>query len=645
MKMKDANIILIDQEKFTYSNGWEHVTEAIDEVILKLEQRTKTKLHETIFFIYSHFIDEKTKDIKKVYLDKVKDLVKRLNLKALGYIEAYEAVLHYLEKKEELPLTAILIELDHSNLSVFVYRRGELTYLKVLAHTDKLIDDLLMSFMEIKGRFVLPSRIILYNSKDLDNESTEIVTYRWSEELFIQLPRVEIVKEHELIQGLLEVFAEQYGKNTTGAIFTEAKPKEEVMGFVIGGDVAKAKNIKEEIILPARISSTFIADKISSFTQKILTLPKIINKRWTVLAGIILILAGLFLNEYFFHRATLTLFLPSKSIKKDLSVTSDNLTISTDSKTVDLKDSKPTTGKKEIGEKAKGSITLHNFDDSEKTFAKGTSLETGGLKFSLDQEVKIASASVVTINGGVVKQPGKAKVGATADTLGNQSNIASGKQFKIADLSSSQYFGLNESAFTGGTKKDLKTVAKKDMDDLLKNIGIFAKKQKTDLSQAKKNSDAKILTQLTEVEIAKEKFDKEVGEEADTISLQAEVKLTAYSYTDKEMKDVILKILTKDAEKGFELSNNKLSYSIKDAAKKGNEVTINVSSDAKSIKDVSADEVIKKVSGKNTGNLKNLLTENFKIEGYELTVKPKIPLLQNLMPFFEKNITVKISSL
>ena len=645
MKMKDANIILIDQEKFTYSNGWEHVTEAIDEVILKLEQRTKTKLHETIFFIYSHFIDEKTKDIKKVYLDKVKDLVKRLNLKALGYIEAYEAVLHYLEKKEELPLTAILIELDHSNLSVFVYRRGELTYLKVLAHTDKLIDDLLMSFMEIKGRFVLPSRIILYNSKDLDNESTEIVTYRWSEELFIQLPRVEIVKEHELIQGLLEVFAEQYGKNTTGAIFTEAKPKEEVMGFVIGGDVAKAKNIKEEIILPARISSTFIADKISSFTQKILTLPKIINKRWTVLAGIILILAGLFLNEYFFHRATLTLFLPSKSIKKDLSVTSDNLTISTDSKTVDLKDSKPTTGKKEIGEKAKGSITLHNFDDSEKTFAKGTSLETGGLKFSLDQEVKIASASVVTINGGVVKQPGKAKVGATADTLGNQSNIASGKQFKIADLSSSQYFGLNESAFTGGTKKDLKTVAKKDMDDLLKNIGIFAKKQKTDLSQAKKNSDAKILTQLTEVEIAKEKFDKEVGEEADTISLQAEVKLTAYSYTDKEMKDVILKILTKDAEKGFELSNNKLSYSIKDAAKKGNEVTINVSSDAKSIKDVSADEVIKKVSGKNTGNLKNLLTENFKIEGYELTVKPKIPLLQNLMPFFEKNITIKISSL
>src|SRR3989344_3745165 len=209
MKSENSNLILLDQEKFAYSNGWEHLTEDIDEIILKLEQRTKVQVHETIFFIYSHFIDEKTKEIKKPFLAKIKELVKNLNLKALGYIECYEAVLHYLEKKEELPLTGVLVELDKANLSVFIYKRGELAYSKVLAHTDNLIDDLLTCFSEIKGKFLLPSRIILYDSKDMDNESTEIVTYRWSEELFVQLPRVEVVKEHELIQGLLGVFEEQ----------------------------------------------------------------------------------------------------------------------------------------------------------------------------------------------------------------------------------------------------------------------------------------------------------------------------------------------------------------------------------------------------------------------------------------------------
>ena len=52
---------------------------------------------------------------------------------------------------------------------------------------------------------------------------------------------------------------------------------------------------------------------------------------------------------------------------------------------------------------------LHNFEDNEKSFPKGTVLETGGLKYSLDQEVKVASASVITIEGGLVKQPGKVK--------------------------------------------------------------------------------------------------------------------------------------------------------------------------------------------------------------------------------------------
>ena len=651
MKMDGSNVVLLDQEKFLYPDGLEHLTEAVDEVILKLEQRTKVRLHETIFFIYSHFVDEKTKEIKKVYLDKVKDLVKKLNLKALGYIESYEAVIHYLEKKEEMPLTAVLLELDHSNLSVFVYKRGELTYAKVLAHTDNLIDDLLTSFTEIKGKFVLPSRIILYNSKDLDNESTEIVTYRWSEELFVQLPRVEILKEHELIQGMLGVFAEQYGKKTTSTIFTENKTKEEVLGFVIGEDVTEVKEPKQEMISTEKpqaqsgFSLSSISDKFMGLIKNVADLPKFFNKKWTIIAGLILIIAGIFLNEYFLHKASLTLFLQSQSIKKELNLTTADLNIKTESKTVDLNDTKATSGKKEIGEKAKGSVTIHNFDDNEKTFSKGSILETGGLKFSLDQEVKVASASVITINGGLVKQPGKAKTTATANEIGNQSNIASGKQFKIADFPNALYFAINESAFTGGTKKEIKTTAKKDMDDLSKNIEVLAKKQKIDVTKNNKNPDNQILNQLTEIDITEEKFDKEVGEEGNSLNLESKVKITVYFFNKKEITDVLAKTLAGESEKGFELKKDKLTYSVKDASVKGDVISLIVSAEAKSIRDISVKDVMKRVKGKNTGSLENLLKKDFKVQGYKLDVKPDIPFLQNLMPFFDKNIMIKISSL
>lgn len=651
MRMENSHVVLLDQEKFSYPDGWEHLTEAVDEVLLKLEQRTKVKLDDTIFFIYSHFIDEKTKEIKKVYLDKIKDLVKKLNLKALGYIESYEAVINYLQKKEELPLTAILIELDHSNLSVFIYKRGELTYAKNLSHTDNLIDDLLMCFMEIKGRFLLPSRIILYNSKDLDNESTEIVTYRWSEELFVQLPRVEIVKEHEVIQGLIGVFANQYGQKVSEAAFTEQKSKEEVMGFVIGGDVEEKKTVpvksqtaEKSAILP-KISFEPLTKRLKNFGMFFKSAPKIFSKKWTILIGILLIITGILLNEYFIHKANLTLFLPSKAIKKEIELNSSDITFDTLEKTVKLIDTKSTTGKKEIGEKAHGSVTVHNFDDNEKTFSKGTSLETSGLKFSLDQDVKIASASVVTINGGVVKQPGKAKVNVTADQIGPQGNVSSGKQFKIGDFPTSLYFGLNDSAFAGGSKKEIKTAAKKDLEDLRKSIEAQAKKQKIDLSEDKKSTDSRILNQLTEVVITDEKFDKEVGEEAYAIKLEAKVKIKVYTYKDKALSDVVVKNLAADSEKGFELKKDKLSYSIKDAVKKAGEITIRVDAVGNSIKDIASSEVITIVKGKNRDNIEKLMKDKYEIQGFQLEIEPNIPILKNYLPFFAKNISLKLSSL
>ncbi|MBI4008987.1 hypothetical protein HY357_02035, partial [Candidatus Roizmanbacteria bacterium] len=287
IKMVDSRLVLVDEEKFSYSNSWDNLTEDVDELILKLEGRTKVHLDETIFFVYSHFIDEKSKEIKKMYLHTVKNLVKKLELKALGYIECYEAVVNYLEKKEELPLTAVLIELNSADLSVFIYKRGTLAYSKIIAHTDNLIDDLVMCFQEVKGKFLLPSRIILYNSKDLEDEATQIVTHRWSEELFIQLPRVQIVKEHEIIQGLLSVFGEQFSKKKTNVEFEEKKSPQNVLGFVIGEEIGEKTFDSNRAAKPSmQISFSFMRQGLSSFIDKLSLIPRIVSKKLIILLGL-----------------------------------------------------------------------------------------------------------------------------------------------------------------------------------------------------------------------------------------------------------------------------------------------------------------------------------------------------------------------
>ncbi len=85
----------------------------------------------------------------------------------MGYIECYEAVSSYLVEKEQTPLTAILIELDITQLTILIYKGGRLSYRQVLPRSDNIISDLVTGFEELKGSSLLPARIILYNSKDL----------------------------------------------------------------------------------------------------------------------------------------------------------------------------------------------------------------------------------------------------------------------------------------------------------------------------------------------------------------------------------------------------------------------------------------------------------------------------------------------
>lgn len=647
LKSEDVKIVLLDQEKFNYTDGWEHLAEDIDNLIVKLEQRTKVKLLDTIFFVYSHFIDEKTKEIKKPYLQKIKDLVKSLNLKALGYIECYEAIIHYLGKREELPLTAVILELDKSELSVFVYKRGKLVYTKTLAHTDNLVDDLLSCFTEIKGKFLLPSRIILYNSKDLDNESTAIVTYRWSEEFFVQLPRVEIVKEHELIQGLLDVFAEQFQHKAKQAEFTDRQSPSEIMGFVIGGDVAVTKKDVPSKSAPSsfpQVSIVPLLTNIKLIFYKIKAFIFSLGKKWTISLGIILIVSSLFLNEYFLHKADLTVFLPAIKMQKDVLLNSDELSIQSVSNLVELKDSKNTTGKKDIGEAAKGTVTLHNFDDKEKTFSKGSVLDTAGIKFNLDSEIKVASASVVTINGGLVKQPGKAKVTVIAQAIGPQGNLSANKQFKIDDFSSVLYFAVNESQFSGGTKREIKTTSKKDQEDLEKSILEAAKKQKPETVK-KEDTDKKFLNPLTETSVVEAKFDKEIGEESDKLNIQAKVNTTKYFYSEKALIDYLVKLLKNDLEKGYNLENKQISYTLKNTVKKNDKITLDLSIKAKALKEISKQEILKQIKGKSTESVNAILKEKFKVEGSKQDIEPDIPLLEGFFPLFDKNISIVFSSL
>ena len=186
---------LVDREKFNYTNGWENLTNDVDEALYKLEKNLDLEIKKTIIFVYSHLVDEKMGDIKPVYLQKIKQLTKALDLKPMGYIECFEAISFYLQKEDKISLNAILIELDKTQIGIFSYKGGKIDIKKILSRTDDIIADLVEGFEEIKKKSMLPARIILYDSGSLDDTATKILSHRWSSDFFVQIPKVDILSE------------------------------------------------------------------------------------------------------------------------------------------------------------------------------------------------------------------------------------------------------------------------------------------------------------------------------------------------------------------------------------------------------------------------------------------------------------------
>lgn len=657
-------LTIIASEEFTFSSSWEKLTEDVDDVLYRMERQTRKAPDKTIFFVYSHLIDERTAQIKRPFLDKIKTLVKNLDLKPLGYIDTHEAVVEGIAAKEDIPLTAILIELGSTNLQLFVYKGGKAIVAKHVARSNDLLDDIIPTLEEVRSSTVLPSRIIMYNSSDLNKEAGAIINHHWKEDFFIQMPKVEVLDSSSLHDYLMKVFLTQLSSEAPSpAVEEEDKaPADNVMGFVIGGEVEEEKETTshagthEDAPAP-RFSSreepvpgkTFdlasyigsLKSSVAPFLDKIKSMPAL------PLIGALLILFALFCMEYFFHKADVVVLLPSKAVEKSVVVTSEvdkksgeDVPVRSASTDLTITDSKTTTGQKEIGKKAHGEVTLHNFSDEEKTFTKNTQLTTDNLKFILIEDVKVASSSLAA--DGSAKLPGKKKGSVEGGEIGEEYNLPKGKRFTIGDLSKATYFGVNEADLTGGSKRKIQTVSAEDVAAIRASI-----LKKTDAELAKKLEGAKnrkevIIRALTEKEISSLTSSAEVGEEAGQVDVKAAVTATYYFFKDDALKTHLAKSLSPSAPQKYTIRKERVFYKIESAKKNKSSVTLKIDAKAKATSEVNTKGILGSLRGRRASELIEIVKDKYEAQGVEYEIHHPLPPLTGFMPIFKKNIELKI---
>lgn len=633
---RESSIHLLKQREFQYMNGWDHIVDDVDNALSIIEQEVSgnAKLTHCIFFVFSHLIDIQTKEISKQYTGKIRDLANNLELKPLGYMEVIDAVHEELQQEKQTPLSSVVVELDDTQMTVFLFKAGHKIAVQRSTRTDNFAEDMDNALATIAETHILPTHIYLYDSSDLAEESSDLMLHAWKKNIFIQQPRVAVIPSSTVGAALKNLLEKQLCSLAPSAQQEGEKKEEkkEVLGFTIGHEVA----LQEDEAPQQRAAFTPPSFSFPKFTLP--SMPLIIIG--ATLLGIGLSLFGFL---YFFHKATVTIAIPTEKKEAEVAILA-----SRDSDEVDVtklesvvssfsaSEKKDTTGKRDIGEKASGEVTLYNYDEKSKEVTKGTKLQVDSIQFETDDGTTIPASQFGS--DGITKNPGKSKVKIRAVVLGTESNMDKNKRFSIPGTSSNVLFAINESAITGGTKKTVRTIAKADIDGIRSFVLDKAKKN---AYEKEKQTEASyiLINELTTTSVGTEKLSGEVGEEADKITYTGKGSVTVYRIPKKSIEESVRKKLEDEKPTGYE--TDAVKFVVKKQKKlESGDIQLTIEGSIVFKKTISQDEVVKTVLGKGTNEGEGLIETQFGTKGNTITITPDLPLIQDRLPFWSGNIRV-----
>lgn len=556
-------------------------------------------------------------DIIKLKKPLLKKITTDLSLKPLGFVILTEALgEHFVKANANESL--LLVYLSPANLNLALFRNGSLVSGVRFGQSGQITADLAEGLARLSKKIkqankLFPGKIYLsslnLSAEQLEEKQQQLITHQWQDNYFAQTPMIEIFPAPRLFQvAVLEagrVVAQAKNLPLQGARSNlQAKSQQVNHSGSASHDLSSADSATtadtDQVSLDQTHMSSFgvpitnmVANKYivgqkydnlaipqdpvssnqtnSSFlklkTKSKFILPKKLKHIiWLgVAAGafIFVLLSYVWLN--FFSNLIIVITPDTKIIAKEVEITLDpDISVSNPQKLIlkanlvtkqyIQKGLDATTGEKIIGEKAKGKVTIFNKTTDVKVFNRGTVLSYEGKEFTLDEDVKVASASVTSNESGdgETKEYGKAEVSILAEQVGEESNLAKDTKLTIADYDSSTYAAEVATELSGGVSKEVQVVSQKDRTNLLVDVREEIKKQaEKDFTDKSGDGIYYILTgEMTNDEI---KFDALADEETDVLNLELTVTVTAIQYSGDDLKPLAEFVLAEEVPEGYQL--------------------------------------------------------------------------------------------
>lgn len=603
-------------------------------------------------------------DAKKPFLKKITE---DLSLKAVGFVVTVEALVQ--EVAQTQPAQAVIfVDLGLSEVQVSVIKQGKLAGTKKVGRSGDISADLteaLARFSLDKGENAQPAKILLFSlllsESEINEAEQAVINADWvAARILAQKPLVEVTPP----EFLLDLITRQGGKAMTQANgLMAATPKTKASSFGIP-IATKAVEAAAETAVPEAATkipaSADIPDEAPEFdddeTPPAPGLPSLIHQlrhpshRKFLIGGFV---AGVLILVLMFYgylaitaQAKVAVTLKTDVIAQDIEVTLDPAATQADLNTLTLpasqtrvemmgSDSTAATGTKLVGDPAKGKVTIQNKTTAEKSFAKGTQLKSGNLLFTLDADVKVASASVQTSNNTETKTFGQAEATITASQIGEESNLAAKSSFTIADFDSGTYAASNTDALVGGASREVRVVAESDRKSLENTL----KTKLISEAEAKfkeQTTDGTFVAPTGRINVKQTEFSAKVGDEVNQLTLNMVADVEGLRYQMSDLQPLSEQVLASQVPSGFELMKDSLQLlsSPQAAASTSARVKLSANLNSKIRPAVTAETLKSEIAGRPVSQARNLLESKSEVETVTINFQPPLAgrILRGLPP-------------
>jgi hypothetical protein len=621
-----------------------------DKVVSSVTAEIVPEPKEVLFGLPSDWVfDGKIAD---QYLATLRKISKDLGLVPLGFVVLPEAIANYYKELESTPLTAILVGIEVSKLFVTLARAGKIIKTEVVEVVDSsnlntLIEEALKKFVDVE---VLPSRILIYDGgEDLEVLKNQILSYPWTQKLqFLHYPKVETVVDTEVARAVAVAGGTEMGgaiepvNSEQSAVNSSVENVVPVVdtGFVVEKDIAgEIQNSKFKIQNFKLPDLKIKLPNLPNFSKKI---PLFIG---ALIIGLLIIgFAGYFALTNMVLKNQLVITVDPKILEgqRDIMVVTSGEISDADPKIlaskIEVEESGTkrgvVTGKKLVGEKAKGAIAIYGTTMG-RTFAAGTAVTNGNLKFLMDSGVTVASGSAAS--------PASATVNVTAAGIGESFNLGAGTLFEVGDYPQSSFQGKNEAAFTGGSSRQVMVVTKTDQERLAATLSAELTAKGLENLKTQLGTGQNFLDKAVTTAVISKKFDKEVEAEAESVGLTMAVKLTGVTVDEKQLMAKMGNLLAPEIPPDFDFDISRATLEIVGSkTDKEGSIILTTKLAAKLMPKIDRTKIVADLAGKGIGVAGTYLQTLPQYISHNILTTPAFLSGLRLFSPNPKNITVEI---